>query len=186
MNKLSIIELPLNGLKLIERHLAIDSRGSFSRLFCSEELLQACWEKPIVQINHTITTKQGTVRGMHYQRSPNLEMKLITCIQGEVFDVAVDLRSNSPTFLHCHAEILSSRNNSAILIPEGFAHGFQSLTDDVQLIYCHSAPYNLSSEGGLNPLDSCLNIKWPLAISEISIKDAKHQLIDFNFKGVKF
>ena len=186
MNRLCVIELPLNGLKLIQRQIIADSRGTLSRLFCADELLEAGWSKSIAHINHTITSKQGTVRGMHFQNSPNLEMKLISCIQGEVFDVAIDLRCNSPTFLKWYAQILSSENNLAMLIPEGFAHGFQTLTNNVHLIYCHNAPYNSINEGGLNPLDSILDINWPQKISELSVKDQSHSFIDSNFKGIKF
>ena len=185
MNRFAVSDLPLEGLKLIERQRIGDSRGFLSRLFCAEELAAAGWVKPIVQINHTHTSLLGTVRGMHFQRPPHAEMKLVNCIRGEVWDVAVDLRTDSPTLLHWHAERLSADSGRALLIPEGFAHGFQALTDDVELLYCHSAAYNSSADAGLNPLDARLAITWPLAISELSARDAAHPLIETGFEGVR-
>lgn len=184
MSRFAVTDLPLAGIKLIERQRLGDSRGFLSRLFCAEELAPAGWHKPIAQINHTYTQKKGTVRGMHYQQPPHAEMKLVTCIQGEVWDVAVDLRAGSPTFLHWHAETLSADNHRALLIPEGFAHGFQTLSDDVQLLYCHTAAHSPEAEGALNAQDPHLAIKWPIAITELSIRDAKHPLVDTEFEGV--
>ena len=110
--------MPLAGLKLLERQRMSDSRGFLARLFCADELAAAGWRQPVAQINHTFTARCGTVRGMHYQQPPNAEMKLVTCIRGEVWDIAIDLRADSHTFLHWHAEILSAYNNRALLIPE--------------------------------------------------------------------
>ncbi len=184
MSRFTITDLSLAALKLIECQRLGDSRGFLSRLFCAEELAAAGWYKPITQINHTYTVQRGTVRGMHYQQSPHAEMKLVTCLQGEVWDVAVDLRAGSPTFLRWHAEVLSADNDRAILIPEGFAHGFQTLTDDAQLLYCHSAVYSPETEAAVNAQDPRITIKWPIAITELSVRDAKHPLIDARFKGV--
>lgn len=185
MNRFAVTALPLAGLKLIERQCLGDSRGFLSRLFCVEELDAAGWCKPIAQINHTYTARRGTVRGMHHQHQPHAEMKMVTCIRGEVWDVAVDLRKGSPTFLHWHAEVLSADNNRALLIPEGFAHGFQALTDDVELLYCHSAVHRPDAEAALNAQDPRLAITWPLEIAELSLRDAKHPLIDSTFEGVR-
>lgn len=185
MSRFTITDLPLTGLKRVQRQRLGDSRGFLARLFCADELDAADWTQPIAQINHTFTAKRGTVRGMHFQRSPHAEMKLVSCIRGEVWDVAVDLRVGSPTFLHWHAERLSAENGCALLIPEGFAHGFQALTDDVELFYCHSAAYAAQAEGGLNPADPRLGIRWPLAIAELSARDAGHALITADFEGVR-
>lgn len=185
MSRFSVADLPLFGLKLVTRRRLEDRRGFLSRLFCAEELAAAGWAKPIVQINHTYSAVRGTVRGMHFQRPPHAEMKQVCCIRGEVWDVAVDVREDSPTFLHWHAEHLSADNGCALLIPEGFAHGFQSLTDDVELLYCHSAAYNAGSEDSLNAQDTHLAIRWPLPISEFSARDAAHPLIESGFKGVR-
>ena len=157
-----------------------------TRTFCAEELAVAGWQKPIAQVTHTFTAKQGTVRGMHYQREPHSEMKLVSCLHGEIWDVAVDLRADSPSFLQWHAEVISAKNCRAILIPEGFAHGFQALTDDVQLLYCHSMTHNQAAEAAVNAQDPRLMIKWPLPISELSIKDANHPYIDLRFERMEF
>ena len=185
MNRLTITDLPLVGLKLIERQRVGDSRGFLSRLFCADELATAGWQKSIAQVSHSYTANSGTVRGMHYQRPPNAEMKLVACIQGEVWDVAVDLRVDSPTFLQWHGEILSGGNNRALLIPEGFAHGLQALTDDVAMLYCHSDFYSPGVEVGLNPQDTRLAIQWPLPVTELSTRDARHPMITNKYEGVR-
>lgn len=184
MSRFAVTNLPLDGLKLIERTRLGDSRGFLSRLFCTEELAVAGWHKPIAQINLTYTAQRGTVRGMHYQQPPHAEMKLVTCIRGEVWDVVVDLRASSLTFLHWHAETLSAENKLALLIPEGFAHGFQSLADDVELIYCHTAAHNPEAEAALYAQDPRLAIAWPAAITSMSLRDANSPLIGTKFEGV--
>jgi len=184
MSRLKIIDAPLAGVKLVERGRLGDVRGCFSRLFCAEELAPAGWRAGIAQINHSFTAKMGTVRGMHFQTPPHAEMKLVSCLRGRIWDVAVDLRKESGTFLQWHAEELSAENQRALLIPEGLAHGFQALTDDVELIYCHSAPYRRWSQGGVNPQDRRLTIEWPLEITVISEADALRPLIDQSFDGI--
>lgn len=184
MSSFNVTDLPLDGLKLINRKHLGDQRGFLSRLFCDQELAVVGWFKPIAQINHTYTAKKGTIRGMHFQIPPNSEMKLVSCLRGEIFDVAVDVRSDSATFLHWHGEYLSAENRNALLIPEGFAHGFQAMTDDVEMVYCHSAAYCRESEAGLNPLDLQLGISWALPVTELSERDKHHPLITTNFKGV--
>ncbi|KIF81397.1 dTDP-4-dehydrorhamnose 3,5-epimerase family protein [Noviherbaspirillum autotrophicum] len=185
MRHFSFIDTLLTGLKIVERQRIGDTRGFLSRLLCTEELAAAGWEKPVVQINHTYTAREGTVRGMHFQHAPHSEMKLVSCLHGAVWDVAVDLRADSDTFLQWHAERLSAENNRALLIPEGFAHGFQALTDDVELLYCHSAAYAPESEVGLNPLDARLAIAWPLPVTELSARDAAHPPISEEMEGVR-
>jgi len=184
LNRLTITDLPLAGLKRIERQRLSDARGFLSRLFCAEELGAAGWNKPIVQINHTYTAGRGTVRGMHFQYPPHAEMKLVSCIRGEVWDVAVDIRAGSKTFLRWHAESLSADNGRALLIPQGFAHGFQALTDDAELLYCHSVAYDAAAEGALNPKDPMLTIPWPLQIAELSLRDSQHSMLNEGFAGV--
>lgn len=185
MSRFLITATPLAGLKLIERQRLGDARGFLSRLFCAQDLADAGWLKPIAQINHTHTTDAGTVRGLHFQYPPVAEMKLVSCLCGEVWDVAVDLRPDSATFLQWHAERLSAGNNRALLIPEGFAHGFQALTDDVEMLYCHSAAYASASEAGLNPLDTRLAIAWPLPVTQLSARDAAHPHVGAGFEGVR-
>jgi dTDP-4-dehydrorhamnose 3,5-epimerase len=184
MSRFGIIDLPLPGLKRIERQRVGDARGYLERLFCAEELRAAGWIGPVAQINHTCTTTIGTVRGLHFQRPPCAEAKLVSCIRGEIFDVAVDIRAGSPTFLRWHGERLSAGNNRAFLIPEGFAHGFQALSDAAELIYCHSAPYSAAAEGGLDPQDPGLGIDWPLPVAGMSARDTRHPRLDGSFAGV--
>jgi dTDP-4-dehydrorhamnose 3,5-epimerase len=185
MSRFTILDTPIANLKIVQSKQLSDSRGFFSRLFCTDELAAAGWLKPIVQINQTFTKKQGAIRGMHFQRPPYAEMKLVTCLRGAIWDVAVDLRAASPTFLQWHAEELSAANQRALLIPEGFAHGFQTLCDDCELLYLHSRTYTPEAEAGLNPKDPMLTIPWPLAITELSARDAQHPMLDYQFKGVK-
>ena len=184
MKRLAITDLPLAGLKRIERQRIGDERGSLARVFCAEELAVAGWRGAIAQINHTVTAQRGTVRGLHYQNPPHAEMKLVSCLRGEVWDVAVDIRAGSKTFLQWHAERLSADNNYALLIPQGFAHGFQALTGDVELLYCHSAPYNAATEAALNAKDPRLAIAWPLEIAALSPRDAQHPMLSDSFTGV--
>ncbi|HEY4343374.1 MAG TPA: dTDP-4-dehydrorhamnose 3,5-epimerase family protein [Parvibaculum sp.] len=176
-NRFDINETPLPGLVRLDRIRMGDERGWLERMFCAEELSTPGWAGGIAQINRTLTLNRGTLRGMHFQNAPHEEAKLVSCLAGEVFDVAVDVRKNSPTYLHWHGEILSGENSRSLLIPEGFAHGFQTLSDNVEMLYFHSVPYAPSSEDGLRPDDPRLAITWPLAISEISERDRNHKLL---------
>lgn len=173
MKRFEATELPLQGLKLVKRTVLKDDRGFLSRLFCAEEL-QALWNKSIAQINHTLTKQTGSVRGMHFQVPPSAEAKLVSCIRGRIWDVAVDVRPESSTFLKWHGEELSQENQYSLLIPPGFAHGFQTLADDCELIYCHSEFYSPTNERGLHPQDSTLGIAWPLPVENLSTRDATH------------
>ena len=174
---------PLEGLVVLRRKRMGDERGWLERLFCSEELLQAGWNWPVVQLNRTLTMKKGTVRGMHYQRAPHQEAKLVTCLRGEVFDVAVDLRAGSPTRGKWHGAHLSNDNASSFLIPPGFAHGFQTLTDNVEMFYVHSAAYAPQAEEGVLADDPGLGISWPLEISEQSDRDRSFPAFSSSTKG---
>ncbi len=184
MTRFTAIATPLSGLQCLERQKLGDARGFLSRLFCSEELSAAGWQGPVAQVNHTFTAKPGVVRGLHFQHPPHAETKLVTCIRGAVWDVAVDLRAGSPTFLQWHALELSDKNNRSFLIPQGFAHGFQTLTADCEMVYLHSAPYVADAEAGLLAQDPSLAIPWPLPISELSSRDALHPLLNVQFKGL--
>ena len=163
---------PLEGLMLVEPELRKDARGWFSRAWCREEFLRAGIAVDFCQCNLSQTAHKGTVRGLHYQRPPHQEDKLVRCVQGSVYDVAVDVRPGSPSFGRCFATELSAENACALFIPKGFAHGFQSLTDSVSLFYQVSAIYSRQAEGGLLWSDSDLSIPWPLPLSQISEKDA--------------
>ena len=184
MSRFIVNDLPISGLKLLQRESFGDERGSLSRLFCADELNNAGLNSSVVQVNYTKTKHKGTIRGLHYQNRPFCEIKLLTCLSGEIYDVAVDIRKGSPTYLKWHVEILTAENKKSLLLPEGVAHGFQTLTDDVDLLYCHSEYYNPDAERGLNPFDDLLQITWPLDVSEISDRDKKHPLLGSEFKGI--
>ena len=182
--RFDVLKTAIPGLHVLQRQPLGDNRGYLERLFCNQELNELTSDKEIVQINHTLTESRGTVRGMHFQHPPHAEMKLISCLKGKVFDVAVDLRKGSPTFLQWHAEVLSAENHKSLAIPEGFAHGFQTLTDDCELIYLHTAAYESSAEGGVHPQDTRLSIQWPLPVHQLSLRDSAHSLLDESFTGV--
>lgn len=159
------------GVTVLQRQPLGDARGYLERLFCQEELAAILAGRTIVQINHTLTAKAGTLRGLHFQHPPHAEMKLVSCLRGEVDDVALDQRADSPTFGRHHAEILSAENHRTLVIPEGCAHGFQTLTDDCELLYLHTAAFAPDAEGGVNALDPTLGIAWPLPVGERSARD---------------
>lgn len=184
MSRFDFIQTPLHGLKLVQRKVIEDHRGFLSRFYCAAEFAEAGICKSISQINHTLTRKKGAVRGMHFQHPPHSEIKLVSCLHGEIFDVAVDIRRNSPTFLHWYGVVLSAQNCQSLLIPEGFAHGFQALSEDCELIYLHTIDYHPESECALNIADPVLDIAWPLTITEISERDRNHKLIEQNFQGI--
>lgn len=183
MSRFDFITTPLLGLQVVQRKAIEDNRGFLSRLYCADEFRDA-YAKPIAQINQTLTRQKGAVRGLHFQYPPHAEIKMVNCARGEIFDVAVDLRHDSPTFLHWYAEILSAENRKSLLIPEGFAHGFQALTEDCELIYLHTAQYCREAEGALNVLDPKLSIAWPLPISDISERDRSVLFIEQNYRGI--
>ncbi|MGB2831457.1 MAG: dTDP-4-dehydrorhamnose 3,5-epimerase [Methylotenera sp.] len=175
---------PLAGLKVVQRKPIEDTRGFLSRFYCAEEFKSFGLNKPISQINHTLTRQKGAVRGLHYQQKPYAEIKLVSCLKGKIFDVAVDLRKSSPTFLHWHGEVLSENNHRSLLIPEGFAHGFQTLTEDCELVYLHTAPYVKEAEAALNINDPKIGITWTLDITELSERDRSHPMIKNDFEGI--
>lgn len=161
-----------------------DKRGAFKRLFCARELVDAVGDRHIEQINHSRTVEVGAVRGLHFQRAPHAELKMVRCLRGRVWDVAVDLREGSSTFLQWHAQELSGVNGLMLVIPEGCAHGFQVLEPDSELLYLHTASYTPSAEGGIRFDDPALNIPWPLPVADLSERDKAHPLIDKNFQGI--
>jgi dTDP-4-dehydrorhamnose 3,5-epimerase len=184
MARFTLTPTRLAGLVLVERQRAQDARGFFSRFFCAQELAEAGFTLPIAQINHTLTSRKGAVRGLHFQHPPHAEDKFISCLRGEILDIAVDLRHGSPTFLQWHAEVLSAANSRSLLVPQGFAHGFQTLSDDCELIYLHSRPYAATAEAALNVRDPRLAIDWPLPFSDISERDANHPFLASEFTGI--
>ncbi len=179
MRYLEIISSSIvDGLSIIKTKPFFDHRGKFSRFFCEKELAVILGDRHIVQINFSKTKYVGTIRGLHFQHAPFEEMKLIRCLKGKVWDVAVDLRKESPSYLKWHAEELTPGNAIMIVIPEGCAHGFQVLEKESELMYLHTAPYKRSSEDGVRYNDPVLNIQWPLEVTEISERDKNHNLLN--------
>ena len=161
-----------------------DERGWFARTFCKEEFKKIGHTKEWVQMNHSFTKQQGTIRGMHYQLPPFSEIKMVRCIAGAVFDVIVDIRKDSPTFLQWFGIELSAANKKMIYIPEGFAHGFQALTDDAELIYHHSEFYKSNIESGIKYDEPKVNIGWKLELTNISERDKQHNFLTEDFIGI--
>ncbi len=177
-------ETSLKGSYLIDLNLFEDERGWFARTYCKNEFAEIGFNKEWVQMNHSFTKQKGTLRGMHYQLPPYSEIKLVRCIAGAVYDVIVDLRKDSATFLQWFGTELSAENKKMLYIPEGFAHGFQAMTDNCELIYHHSQFYKPGAEGGIRYNDDKVNIKWLLPVTAVSDRDNQHPLLDENFKGV--
>jgi len=182
---MDVIGTSIGGVHILEVAPIFDHRGAFARLFCKQELVDVVGERQIVQVNYSRTTEKGAVRGMHFQFAPFSEMKVVRCVKGRVWDVALDLRKNSRTFLKWHAEELSQSNYKALAIPEGCAHGFQALEEDSELLYFHTAFYNKNAEGGVNVRDPAVSIAWPLPIRDLSARDANFPFLPEEFSGVE-
>jgi len=176
-------ETILKGAYVISLQLLADARGGFARTFCKNEFAQIGHKKEFVQFNHSYNTHKGTLRGMHFQLAPHQEIKLIRCVRGAVLDVIVDLRKDSPTFLQHISVELSAENKKMIYVPENFAHGFQTLQENSELIYHHTQFYTPEAESGLRFDDPALKINWPLPPVMISDRDKSYKLIDQTFKG---
>lgn len=177
-------ELSLQGSYLVSLVPLGDQRGWFARTYCKKEFAAIGHTHEWVQMNHSYTVEKGTIRGMHFQTGDHKEIKLVRCIAGAVFDVIVDLRQGSPTFLQWVGVELSAVNKQMIYIPEGFAHGFQTLEENTELIYHHSRFYSPEHESGLRYDDERLRIKWPLELTAISDRDKSHRNIDNQFNGI--
>ncbi len=161
-----------------------DERGWFVRTFCKNEFEKIGHKDEWVQMNQSFTNDAGTIRGMHFQKPPFSEIKLVRCIAGKVFDIIIDLRKNSDTFLKWFGVEISEENKKMIYIPGGFAHGFQTLTDNCQLTYQHTAYYTQEFEDGIRFNDNRINIKWPLPVTKISERDNNHPLLSKSFEGL--
>ena len=175
----------IEGVAVVETRRIGDHRGVFSRLFCTEELTPILNDRSVVQINHSLTQSRGAVRGMHFQFPPHAEMKLVRCLRGRIWDVAVDLRRHSATFLEWHAEELAPDSMRMLVIPEGCAHGFQVLENDSELLYLHTASYNQAFEGGVRHDDPRLAINWPIVPSDLSERDLNHPLLTSTYEGIE-
>lgn len=175
---------PLVGSYIIDLEPRSDERGWFARYYCKEEFEKIGHTKEWVQMNHSFTNKKGSIRGMHFQVQPFREIKMLRCIAGSVYDVIIDLRKDSATFLQWMGVELSATNKKMLYIPEGFAHGFQCLEDDCELIYHHSEFYKPGAEAGIRYNDPFINIKWPLPLTVISSRDEEHPYLTEQFKGI--
>ena len=160
-----------DGLMIISRDSHSDSRGEFFKIFNSDDMRQFGWDDQVKQINFSQTIKKGTVRGMHMQFSKYAEYKLVTCIKGSIFDVAIDLRKEAKTYLKYFSIQLDQFNKLSLMIPPGFAHGFQVLKEDSQIIYTHSKEYKKDYEGGIIPTDPDIQVNWPLPVIGLSERD---------------
>lgn len=189
--RLDIYNLPImkitltkiSGVKIVDTIPFVDPRGFFARLFCNLELKEIVGEKKIEQINISLTSQIGAIRGLHFQHVPHEEIKLIRCLKGRVWDVVVDLRKNSPTFLKWHAEELSEQNMRMIVVPEGCAHGFQVLEENSELLYLHTEFYSPESYGRVSFNDPLFKISWPLNPTEMSVPDREQPFLPPNFLG---
>ena len=157
--------------RLVELQPRVDERGFFARAWCSREFAEAGLDMQVAQINLSGSKERGTLRGLHYQLPPAAEAKFVRCIQGTILDVIVDIRPDSPTYLKWQGFELSAENRMALYVPHGFAHGFQSLTDDVELIYLASAFYSPELERGVRFDDPAVAVEWPMEPTVLSEKD---------------
>jgi dTDP-4-dehydrorhamnose 3,5-epimerase len=165
--------LPLSGAYLIKPESRDDDRGSFARTFCTREFAAEGLETQFVQANMSTNVRAGTVRGLHFQRPPFAEVKLVRCIRGSVYDVVVDIRENSPTYGTHFGVELSETNGLSIYVPVSFAHGYQSLTNAAAVHYMVSEFYAPDHEAGVHHADPFIGIRWPLPVISVSPKDAK-------------
>lgn len=178
------IATSITGAWIIESTAFKDNRGAFSRLFCLHELKEILGARNVVQINHSMTGNVGAIRGLHYQIQPYPETKIVRCLKGRIFDVAVDLREGSATFLKWQAVELTPESNLAYVIPEGCAHGFQVLEKDSQVLYLHTDFYKPEVEGVVRFDDPQIAVKWPLSPTDLSARDLDHPHLCKSFKGI--
>ncbi len=175
---MKITQTKFDGLRILELNHHEDNRGYFARYYCEETFKKLSLPEKLPQTNISYSIKKGTIRGMHYQVNGYEECKIISCINGSIYDVVIDLRENSSTYLKTYSINLNQDDNIRFVIPEGFAHGFQSLSDNATVIYQVSKEFSPGNERGIRYNDPFFNIKWPLEISSISKKDLELQ--DFN------
>jgi dTDP-4-dehydrorhamnose 3,5-epimerase len=177
-------ETLLRGSFVIDLEPFSDDRGWFARTYCKKEFEKINHTREWVQLNHSVTWQEGSIRGMHFQNPPHEEIKMVRCIAGTVYDVIIDIREGSPTFLNWFGTELSAANKKMMYIPAGFAHGFQTLTDNCELIYHHTSFYTQGSEGGLRYDDPGIGILWKIPVTHISDRDLHHAFLDDSFKGI--
>ncbi len=173
----------IEGLYIIEPELKVDERGYFTRIFCQEELVKTGLSFNVAQINQSLTKKKGTIRGMHFQKPPKAEDKIVQCLKGAIYDVVIDLRPDSSTYSQWVAEELSGQNKKMFFIPKGFAHGFQALVDNCEVQYFVSEFYSPEYARGIRWNDSRFNIQWPIKNPILSKKDKNWPLLDKHEKN---
>ncbi len=178
-------EIALQGAFIIEPDLIEDDRGFFARIFCRREFEGQALNTDFVQQNISFNRSKGTIRGMHYRVRPHAEAKIVRCTRGAAYDVIVDLRAKSPTFMKWAAIDLTAENHRSIYIPDGFSHGFMTLTDETELTYLHSSFYEASAERGIRFDDPSLAIAWPARPRVISDRDSNFPYIDHTFQGIE-
>jgi dTDP-4-dehydrorhamnose 3,5-epimerase len=181
---LTIHRTSITGVLLVENTPFRDHRGVLARLFCVKELAPVLDDRRIVQITLSRTNVPGTVRGVHYQLPPCAEMKLVRCLKGRIWDVAVDLRTNSPTFLQWHAEELTPENGRMLVVPEGCGHGFQVLEPESEVLYLTTAGHEPDFEAGVRFDSPRLAIEWPLPPDGMSMRDRSLPGITDGFQGI--
>jgi dTDP-4-dehydrorhamnose 3,5-epimerase len=178
-------ETGLDGAWLIDLEKRSDDRGFFARLFCKDEFRAAGLETDFSQINTSLSTTAGTLRGMHYQLPPASEVKVVRCVRGELWDCIVDLRPDSSTYKKWFGATLSAANRTMMYVPKGFAHGFITLSDEAEALYLVGASYSPEKERGLHWSDPAIGIEWPRTPSKISAKDDSWRHLDPNWHGVE-
>ena len=170
-NHLTFKETYIQNLFVVKLTPFSDVRGEFIRFFCENEFKEIGLDKKIVNVNYSKTLHKGDVRGMHYQEDPYSETKIVKCIRGSIYDVAIDLRKESKTYLQYFGIELNDSNNKMLYVPDGFAHGFQALSDNTEIIYFNTKHYHPEYGKGVNAVEPSVNIKWPLPIRNQSDKD---------------
>lgn len=173
----------IEGLYVIDPELRVDMRGYFAEVLNQKEFVQNGLVFEIAQINQSLSKKKGTIRGMHFQNEPKSEIKIVQCLSGAIYDVAIDLRENSPTYGQFFGLELSEKNKKILFVPKGFAHGFQTLTDNCLVQYFMSEFYSPEHKGGVRFDDPFFNIKWPIKKSIVLQKDKDWPLIDESKKN---
>ena len=182
---MKLSETFLSGVYIVESNPLADQRGYFARTYCKNDFKSIGFQEEFVQFNHSFNLLKGTVRGMHFQRPPHAETKYVRCVHGSIFDVVVDIRKDSPTYLQHFCIELSFSNMLGLIIPEGCAHGFQVLEDNTLVIYHHTEYYQSGAEKGLKYDDPLLGIVWPLAITNISDRDKNFSIINQFFQPIQ-
>ena len=186
MTSFIINKTPIKDLMQGEIISNKDERGYFERVFCFDEFKEICnLKKNIIQINRSLSKIKGTIRGCHFQMHPYAETKIVSCCNGSLFDVGIDLRKGSDTYLKYFSQILTSENKKFLVIPEGFAHGFQTLKENTEILYLVTEKFSVAHDNGINPFDPAIDIKWPIPCTIRSEKDTKRKFIkDRNFLGI--